>query len=117
MASPAFSLLGGDTKSPVINFTVFGSSKSEPDSIQTTIYGTPGYMGAQLCIPGIKYFQQHSEHNLQPRELHACALQIVWRKCRTAPEPAPVSLFPACWHWKEEGTSFTCSVAVSSTQR
>ena len=38
-------LLGGDKKNPVIKLTDFGFSKSDLDSIPTTICGTPGYMG------------------------------------------------------------------------
>ena len=38
-------LLGGDKKSPVIKLTDFGFSKSDLDSIPTTICGTLGYMG------------------------------------------------------------------------
>ena len=42
-------LLGGDKKSPVIKLTDFGFSKSELDSVPTTICGTPGYMGVCSC--------------------------------------------------------------------
>ena len=38
-------LLGGDKKTPVIKLTDFGFSKSDLDSIPTTICGTLGYMG------------------------------------------------------------------------
>ena len=42
-------LLGGDKRSPVIKLTDFGFSKSELDSVPTTICGTPGYMGVRSC--------------------------------------------------------------------
>ena len=38
-------LLGGDKKNPIIKLTDFGFSKSDLDSIPTTICGTLGYMG------------------------------------------------------------------------
>jgi len=38
-------LLGGDKNNPIIKLTDFGFSKSDLDSIPTTICGTVGYMG------------------------------------------------------------------------
>ncbi len=43
-------LLGGDKKNPVIKLTDFGFSKSDLDSIPTTICGTPGYMGMRPVL-------------------------------------------------------------------
>ncbi|CAL5225961.1 g8763 [Coccomyxa viridis] len=43
-------LLGGDKKNPVIKLTDFGFSKSDLDSIPTTICGTPGYMAPEVLM-------------------------------------------------------------------